>query len=332
MDYREVLIVFGGVVVANSIFFAGYLFAVDKNKPPNRILSLLLIAIALRISKSLIAIIWPDSFLLFPTIGIMGMASIGPLLLLYVRSTIHQQSKVKRSDLLHFIPALLVFLAFPFSSETQVYGYYLSIAAQLSIYTVLSIVSVVTWRNSANGQRQWVLTVTSGVAVLWVTFLIQIVWDWYLSYLAVTIVATLVLFIISYRAMRNNSGIFFVNKKKRMQPQDLIAIEKSVLELLENRKIYKESSVTIKRVASEIKVQPYLLSQAINEIFGMSFPELLNKYRVEEAAQLLQTSKYNHLSIEAIANECGFNAMSAFYSGFKKIKGLTPAEYRKSAF
>jgi AraC-like DNA-binding protein len=55
--------------------------------------------------------------------------------------------------------------------------------------------------------------------------------------------------------------------------------------------------------------------------------EYLNDYRVERAARKLLGSD---MPITQIAYTCGFNDLSYFIKTFKKIKGCTPKNYRKS--
>jgi AraC-like DNA-binding protein len=51
-------------------------------------------------------------------------------------------------------------------------------------------------------------------------------------------------------------------------------------------------------------------------------------YRIKKAEQLLLT-RGELLSIEGVAYESGFNSLSGFYTSFKKLHKMTPAQYRK---
>lgn len=60
-----------------------------------------------------------------------------------------------------------------------------------------------------------------------------------------------------------------------------------------------------------------------------SFHDFLMEIRISNACRLLIEDK---LSIEAVCYECGFGNVSNFYRHFSRIKGLTPAGYKKQYF
>jgi AraC-like DNA-binding protein len=84
-------------------------------------------------------------------------------------------------------------------------------------------------------------------------------------------------------------------------------------------------------LAKKLNTPPYVVSRCVNSYFNKSFPELLVGYRIEKSKQLLHSSMNKTFSVEGIAYESGFSTLSAFYHAFKKINGMTPAQYRKNA-
>ena len=58
---------------------------------------------------------------------------------------------------------------------------------------------------------------------------------------------------------------------------------------------------------------------------GLSPIQYLNRFRTEQAAELLSKSV---LTIQEIATACGFGSVSMFIRHFKKNKGLSPQNYR----
>ena len=100
--------------------------------------------------------------------------------------------------------------------------------------------------------------------------------------------------------------------------------------LMEEKKIYRDSLISLARIAKQTGEPAYIVSQVINERMGASFFEWVAKYRVEEAKKLLTDPSRKILTIEQVAEGVGYNSKSAFNKVFKKITGKTPSEYKNS--
>ena len=84
--------------------------------------------------------------------------------------------------------------------------------------------------------------------------------------------------------------------------------------------------VTLSDLAAEAGYDYHYLSRRFHKVFGMSFPELLNIYRLEHALELLtQTDK----TVTDVALESGFQSIRSFNSIFRTRTGSTPTTYRK---
>lgn len=74
------------------------------------------------------------------------------------------------------------------------------------------------------------------------------------------------------------------------------------------------------------------VSQIINEKLNCNFTTLLGEYRVKEICKRMnKVDEYGNLTINAIASSVGFRSHSGFFSMFKKVTGLSPAQYQKLA-
>lgn len=96
--------------------------------------------------------------------------------------------------------------------------------------------------------------------------------------------------------------------------------------LLHEEKIYTNEKLTLNKTAQLLALEPHILSNIIIANFSMTFPQLLNLYRVREAMQLLSKNK-KMKSIE-VAFESGFNSKTQYNHVFRELTSMSPVEYR----
>lgn len=102
-----------------------------------------------------------------------------------------------------------------------------------------------------------------------------------------------------------------------------------VIEIFEEKQIYKEEGLTIRKLSEYLNIQEYKLRNIINKSLGFkNFNDLLNTYRINEAKKLLVNSP-EKVSITRIALEVGYPNAAVFNRAFKQFTGITPSEYRK---
>ncbi len=100
--------------------------------------------------------------------------------------------------------------------------------------------------------------------------------------------------------------------------------------LMSDEHCYLEPNLTLPQLAERLDCSVNHLSQVINAGFGMSFYDYINGYRVRRAEQMLGAADAESQAILDVALAVGFNSSSTFYSAFKKVTGVTPAQYRKT--
>ncbi|MEL7123737.1 MAG: helix-turn-helix transcriptional regulator [Bacteroidota bacterium] len=106
---------------------------------------------------------------------------------------------------------------------------------------------------------------------------------------------------------------------------------KQLLKALTEEKKYKDPELNLNKLAQHLQISPHHLSEVINDEFELSYYDLINQYRIQEAQSILINPDFQHLTILAISLEAGFNSKSAFNRVFKKLSGKTPSEFRKTA-
>jgi AraC-like DNA-binding protein len=93
--------------------------------------------------------------------------------------------------------------------------------------------------------------------------------------------------------------------------------------LVEKEEKFLESDLRLSSLAEELDASPQYVSQAVNEHFGCSFSQWINRYRIDYACTLLEKGA----SAKEAGYQSGFNNLSTFYQVFKKEKGIPPAKY-----
>jgi YesN/AraC family two-component response regulator len=119
-----------------------------------------------------------------------------------------------------------------------------------------------------------------------------------------------------------------VTTKKELDPKLKEEYTNRIKEVLEVKKVYLNSKVTLSQLAKSVDMSPHDLSYVVNNEWDLNFNELLNSYRVNEAKKLLQDERYDVATMFAIAIDSGFNSESSFYTVFKKMTGKSPKRYR----
>lgn len=98
-------------------------------------------------------------------------------------------------------------------------------------------------------------------------------------------------------------------------------------DLMETKKSYLEPELTLTDLAKKVGTNASLLSKVINGVYGKSFNDYVNEFRVQEAIRLMQTPAYQHFNLLGIAYDAGFNSKSTFNRAFKKVTGKSPKDY-----
>jgi len=106
-------------------------------------------------------------------------------------------------------------------------------------------------------------------------------------------------------------------------------IYNAIINAMELDKVFLKQNFKLSDLSEYLEINQMYISQVLNQKCNISFSNLINKYRVEEAKKLFLDSKYNNYSIDGISQNAGFNSVKTFNRVFKNMSGVTPSYFRE---
>jgi AraC-like DNA-binding protein len=101
---------------------------------------------------------------------------------------------------------------------------------------------------------------------------------------------------------------------------------KKITKAIEEDQVFLDPEISLSELAIRLKTNNSLLSAAINQHFGKNFNDFINYYRVVAFQTAVKSPKNQHLTLLAIALDCGFNSKATFNRAYKKATGNAPSE------
>jgi AraC family transcriptional regulator len=117
--------------------------------------------------------------------------------------------------------------------------------------------------------------------------------------------------------VRPSEDEFFCDRQKRLARE---RVEKASALLRERL----AEPPTLDEIGRAAGCSPFYLSRTFSQEMGMTIPQYVRKLRVERAAQLLRSGKYN---VTEAAVEVGYSSLSHFSQAFCQIMGCCPVLY-----
>ncbi len=96
-------------------------------------------------------------------------------------------------------------------------------------------------------------------------------------------------------------------------------------DLMDEKQLYRDSNLTLSRVAKRLSVPARDVSAATNRTTGENFSRYINGHRIRYAQRALQDT---NLPITEVMFEAGFLSKSSFNTEFRRITGQTPSAFR----
>ncbi len=342
---KEILFFFSAIGVLNGFFISIYFVFIFKNR--NRatyFLAALLLAISVRVAKSIFFAFSPAISNTFLHVGLTACLLIGPLLYLYIKES--KQNNKKWLWIIHILPVIIlmviVHIFYPYSeyrylwkrTSTGYLGWFLF--SQWLFYIIIAgVISknefkrVLRKEQKASELDFWIVSVISGVFLIWLAYFTTNYTSYMVGAVSFTFLLYLAIFII---AVKNKKGLAFLGKpvryeNKKINTEAAEEILNRIEVLFNDDPVFTNSDFKIKNLAELLNISPHYLSQILNDNLNISFPSFINGYRIKAATQMIERN--TNLTLEAIGKECGFKSKTTFYKAFKNEKGITPAAYKR---
>ena len=107
-----------------------------------------------------------------------------------------------------------------------------------------------------------------------------------------------------------------------------LRIQKIGHNIIVMQKKYKDKNYSAKQLAEDLGTNTRYVSAVVNVKFHMNYTSFVNKYRIEDAMDVLVDKRYQGLKMEQVSDMVGFSNRQSFYASFYKIMKMTPREYR----
>lgn len=339
MKSNELLFFLSALGAFNGFILSLY-FAINAKKKlfANYYLSLLMLVLSIRIIKSVFFYFNPGLSNVFIQIGLSACVLIGPFLYLSLKSHFKNERQNWKRHVIPYLAGITILgILYPYVEHREIWSCWIvnAIYFEWFIYIILSLKFIKPIIQKFKDQKSlkkidvWFLSIYFGVILIWLAYVIAAYTSYIVGALSFTFILYLIILLLIFK---NSSQSTFFEEKERYKNKEMNAemcdlIGQKLLILVE-KELYLNPDFKLEEASKELKITKHLLSQYINEILGKSFSHLIKEYRIEKAKKLLETEK--NFTLESLGYDSGFSSKSAFFTAFKKITGLTPAEYQKS--
>lgn len=332
----QIILILSALGSINGVFVALYLFLLKPEKLANKFLAVMILMISIRTIKSVLFYFNPEITRIVLQIGLSACFLIGPLLYFFCCSHLNRLSGERTVWKVHLVSLVIIVLLagilFPYIEFEALWGnvVYKVVNYVWLFYIVLSLTAIFPNVKIILRKRQiaqddiWLFAIFSGNTFLWLAYFTAS----YTSYIVGALSFSLILLIISllvYFRMSNRDAVAKYADKK-IGDGEAFEILQRLHTLMNQEGLYKNSLITMPKVAKRLGVSTPKFSQLLNDNLNKSFSTFINEYRIEAAKALLSIDKPSNMDV--ISEQCGFNSSSTFYSVFKKVTSLTPAKYK----
>ncbi len=284
------------------------------------------------------------------------------LIFLYLKSLFFKQEHFFWTNRFHLLPSIAFALLYTapahlnYITDSLVFPYVeridmIILTLSKDIYGVIYFILSIQLLHQVKGKLVHVLSELSEVQFRWLfkfvyTFFGVIIIDFLFSlaefvgnynvdwdgYIVVLLLITSLVYLAYYGIQQMSHFIpefLLKSKTKKPAPHDFAALALQLKQLMEEDKLYLTPNLSLRDLAEKMGTSDKTLSTMINHHLQVTFYDLVNAYRIEEAKARLLTSDLEKYTVTGIGEMCGFSSKSSFYRVFKSETGITPLNYIK---
>lgn len=346
---KELLFFFSALGAFNGIILGTYFFFFTKKKYfGNYFLGALLLALSIRIAKSVFIHFDPTLPKTYLQIGLSACFFIGPFLYYFLKASVKEINIMPRSWKLTLIFWLLFIITvgavYPYKEYPELWCEYFIefIYLQWFVYVVFSgftirgiLKNIVSKKHKASPAEVWFGMIYLGNVLLFVFYFLALINAPFVSYLSGAIIFSFILYlIISILLYRKKTDDLFLLNPSKYSAKKIDDDEERILsskleKIMNEHELYKNPNLTLQDLSKEVNISSHQLSQFLNANVGKNFTSYVNEFRVNEACKIIASN--NKLTLESIGYDVGFNSKSTFFATFKKHTGITPSSYQQQA-
>ncbi len=141
--------------------------------------------------------------------------------------------------------------------------------------------------------------------------------------------ASLILLILFRPRFLNHLSLELLHKNSSANSQSSIS-DSDFMDCFFGKLYFLNPLAGLEDMAYEFGISGTELYNYIYSRYTLSFNDLLNKHRVEYFVDLVQSRKYPHYTIDALAQLSGFSSRHHLYKPFQKFHGGTPSSFMNS--
>ncbi|MEO0337985.1 MAG: helix-turn-helix domain-containing protein [Bacteroidota bacterium] len=284
------------------------------------------------------------------------------LIFLYCKSIFFKQDRFFWTNKIHLIPSLVFALTYTapelinYVSDSQIFPHIEKMDIAIltlckDIYGIVYFVFSIRLLRQVEGKLVHIVSELSEVQFTWLfkfvyTFFGVIAIDFLFSlaefvgnyhvdwdgYIVVLLLVVSLVYLAYYGIQQVSQFIpefLFEVKKKKVITQDFAALAKRLEQLMKEDKLYRTPNLSLRDLAEKMGTTDKNLSMMLNNHLKVTFYDLVNAYRIEEAKARLLSNDLEKYTVIGIGKMCGFSSKSSFYRVFKSETGLTPRDFIK---